>query len=121
MKAILFFGIIFFTIISCKSQVENGTISSVNKISEVDFLNENNVLLDVRTPEEFQKGNIPNSINLDYNSSEFDSLIKNLDPNKTYYVYCKSGNRSTKAVVKMKEFGFKNTINLKDGYSAYKE
>ena len=101
--------------------MENQEISSVNEIAQIDFADENKVLLDVRTPEEFQAGNIPNSINIDFNSGEFDAMIQDLDKNKTYYVYCKSGNRSTKASQKMQEAGFQHVVNLKDGYSAYQK
>src|SRR5690606_13222250 len=111
----------FFLFIACQPSTENVEISSVNDVSKIDFSDENNVLLDVRTPEEFQAGNIPNSVNIDFNSEEFDSLIQDLDREKTYYVYCHSGNRSTKACSKLEEAGFKNVVNLKDGYSEYKK
>ena len=116
---VLIIGI--FWMIGCQSKVETEGIDSVNEVSQIDFNNEDNVLLDVRTPEEFQAGNIPNAVNLDYNSTEFDSLIKDLDPNKTYYVYCQAGARSTKACSKLQAAGFKNIVNLEDGYTAYKK
>ncbi|MBA5629178.1 rhodanese-like domain-containing protein [Moheibacter sp. BDHS18] len=101
--------------------METQEISSVNEIAQIDFADENKVLLDVRTPEEFNAGNIPNSVNIDFNSDEFDAMIQDLDKEKTYYVYCKSGNRSTKASQKMQEAGFQHVVNLKDGYSAYQK
>ena len=68
-------------------------------------------LLDVRTPAEFQDGHFASAIN-------FDSV--NIDAGKTpdlpkdakIYVYCRSGNRSTAAVSKLKEAGFTNLIDL---------
>lgn len=121
MKTILLFTVFLLTFVSCEQKKDSGEISSVNDFSKIDFTDENNVLLDVRTPEEFQEGNIPNSVNIDFNSEEFDSLIQDLDREKTYYVYCKAGGRSTGACTKMQEAGFKNVVNLKDGYSAYKK
>lgn len=111
----------FFLFIACQPSTENVEISSVNDVSKIDFSDENNVLLDVRTPEEFQAGNIPNSVNIDFNSGEFDSLIQDLDPEKTYYVYCQAGGRSTKACAKLQDAGFKHVVNLEDGYKAYKK
>lgn len=108
-------------LISCQTKNESNGISSVNDVHKIDFTDENKVLLDVRTPEEFNEGNIPNSVNIDYNSDGFDSLIKDLDPEKTYYVYCQSGGRSAKACTKLQAAGFKNVVNLGDGYSAYKK
>ena len=108
-----------FLMVACQTNSDKEVIDSVNEVSQIDFNDPNNVLLDVRTAEEFQAGNIPNSVNIDFNSEEFDSLIKDLDPNKTYYVYCQGGVRSTKACSKLDEAGFKNVVNLKDGYKDY--
>ncbi len=108
-------------LVSCQPKNETGEIISVNDVSKIDFADEDNVLLDVRTPEEFNAGNIPNSVNIDYNSEEFDSLIQSLDPDKTYYVYCQAGGRSTKACSKLQDAGLKNVVNLSDGYKAYKK
>lgn len=121
MKNIVYITAFLMVLMSCQTKMETKEISSVNDVSQIDFADENNVLLDVRTPEEFNAGNIPNSVNLDFNSGEFDTMIQDLDKEKTYYVYCKSGNRSTQATVKMQDAGFKNVVNLKDGYSAYKK
>ncbi len=41
-------------------------------------------------------------------------LTKALDKNKTYYVYCRSGNRSTKASTLMSDLGFIKIYNVKD-------
>ena len=121
MKKLLYFTFMLMFLTSCETKTDSKEISSVNDLSQVDFADENNVLLDVRTPEEFQEGNIPNSVNYDYNSAEFESLIGDLDKEKTYYVYCKSGGRSAKASAKLQEAGFKRVVNLKDGYSSFKK
>lgn len=117
----IFLLIGIFLMVACQSKTETTSIDSVNDVAQIDFNDENNVLLDVRTAEEFQAGSIPNAVNIDYNSPEFDSLIKDLDPNKTYYVYCQGGVRSTKACTKLDEIGLKNVVNLKDGYKEYKK
>ena len=107
---------------SCKSSAENsGEIKSINEVANVDFTSGNNVLLDVRTPTEFEEGNLPNSVNIDFTAPDFESKVKELETSKTYYVYCKSGNRSTKAVNKMDKLGFKNIVHLNDGYKNYKK
>lgn len=119
MKSAFFITSFLMILMSCQSKNETNEIKSVNDVSKIDFADENNVLLDVRTPEEFNAGNIPNSVNLDYNSENFDSLIQDFDKNKTYYVYCQAGGRSTKACSKLQESGFTNVVNLEDGYAAY--
>lgn len=70
------------------------------------------VVLDVRTPSEFNVGHVKRSINLDFKSSEFKKEVSKLDKNKEYKLYCRSGNRSGKALKIMQEMGFKHLENL---------
>ncbi|WP_026711256.1 rhodanese-like domain-containing protein [Flavobacterium filum] len=86
-----------------------------------DALNdENAVILDVRTPEEFENGMIPNAINIDiYKGQGFIYLLEELDKSKTYYVYCHAGSRSAKACEVMQHLGFEKTFNLLGGISAW--
>jgi rhodanese-related sulfurtransferase len=80
------------------------------KISE----NKNAVILDVRTPGEFQGGKIPKAINMDITSPGFSNKISTLDKSKTYFVYCRSGNRSGKACTILSAKGFQ-VVNLDGG------
>ena len=73
------------------------------------------VVLDVRTPEEFVKGHLPNALNIDWNSASFDADIATLDKSKPVFVYCLSGPRSTAAAQKMRADGFKTVIELQGG------
>lgn len=82
---------------------------------------ENTVLLDVRTPGETAAGIIEGAIEMDYRASDFAQKISELDPNKTYLVYCASGGRSGNTCGKLNDMGFAKVYNLKGGYSAWKE
>lgn len=75
----------------------------------------NAVLLDVRTPSEFSSGHIDKAVNIDFQDSSFVSEIKKLDTTKTYFVYCRSGNRSGQAISIMKSNGIKNIYELSGG------
>lgn len=78
--------------------------------------NQDAVILDVRTEEEVASGKIPNSINIDiYKGQGFVYQVEELDKNKTYYVYCRSGARSAQACSIMNQLGFENTFNLIGG------
>lgn len=81
--------------------------------------NPNAVIIDVRTPAEYQSGHIPNALNIDISSAEFPEKIDELDRNKDYYVYCRSGGRSTTACQYMVSVGFKNVNNLFGGVLSY--
>ncbi len=77
-------------------------------------------ILDVRTLEEVEEGMIPNALHIDiYKGQEFLDEIGKLDKSKTYFVYCRSGNRSGQACSLMKNLGFENTHNLLGGFSQW--
>lgn len=79
---------------------------------------ENSVIIDVRTPEEFNDFRIPSSINIDFYDSEFFfNQVSSLDKTKNYFLYCKSGVRSNNSCKIMQELGFKNVYNLIGGIS----
>lgn len=73
------------------------------------------VVLDVRTPAEFAEGHLANSININFESGNFEEEISKLDKSKTYAVYCRSGNRSGQATAKMSKAGFTNIYDLDGG------
>lgn len=76
---------------------------------------QNVVVLDVRTPDEFSAGHLHNAINIDVESGTFSQKISTLDKNATYAVYCRSGRRSGIAVSQMKDAGFTSLFNLSGG------
>jgi phage shock protein E len=73
------------------------------------------IVLDVRTLAEFNAGHVAGSMLIDFREADFEENVKKLDKDKIYYVYCRSGNRSTQATTLMKNLGFKNIYNVKDG------
>lgn len=77
------------------------------------------VILDVRTPGEFNSGYIPGAINIDIYAADFQSRVQKLDKSKTYLVYCRSGARSSNAGNFMITNGFKQVHNLKGGMMAW--
>lgn len=79
------------------------------------------VLLDVRTPEEIAQGKIAGAAELDFRSPDFAAQVDKLDKNKTYLIYCRSGNRSGQACKMMADKGFTSLYNLAGGILAWKE
>ena len=75
----------------------------------------NAVIIDVRTAGEFAGGKLRGARNIDIMSSTFVSQIKNLPKDKTYLIYCRSGNRSGQAVKVMQDAGFTNVFNMNGG------
>ena len=127
MKNLIGFFLIAFLVIACKSKAPNpttgATYSNVNVEEAKVMISENSdlVILDVRTPGETAEGMIENAIEIDYKSSDFDSKIMELDKNKSYLVYCRSGGRSVSASEKMIAVGFTKVTNMEGGYMAWSE
>lgn len=81
---------------------------------------DNGVILDVRTEEEFGEGYIPNAINLNiFKGQAFVYELEGLDKSKNYYVYCRSGGRSGQACEIMNDMGFESAYNLMGGFSEW--
>tara|TARA_B100001113_G_C21073382_1_gene606554 strand:+ start:1130 stop:1453 length:324 start_codon:yes stop_codon:yes gene_type:complete len=71
------------------------------------------VLLDIRDPSEFEICQIDGSILTPL--SELEEHLPDFDQEKEYIVYCKLGDLSQAACIKMKQNGFKNVRYLRDG------
>lgn len=67
------------------------------------------LVVDVRSPSEFQQGSRPGSLNIPLN--EINARSRELDKNKTVVLCCASGSRSGIAVGILKKNGFRNVIN----------
>ncbi|MES2778677.1 MAG: rhodanese-like domain-containing protein [Bacteroidota bacterium] len=79
------------------------------------------VLLDVRTPGEWTKGQLKDARHLDIFSDNFESEINKLDTNITVYVYCASGGRSQEAAERMHKKGFQKVVDMDGGFMRWKE
>lgn len=95
--------------------------SDISPKQAADMIKEQSVvIIDVRTPEEFADGHIANSINIDFYESDFKKKAGLLDISKTYVIYCRSGRRSASAEKILKDMGFKNLYNVKEGIIGWK-
>lgn len=79
------------------------------------------VLIDVRTPEEYAEGHLPNAINIDVEDESFAGKVNEIKKNKNLYLYCRTGKRSARAVAIADTLGFKNIINLDGGFIGWEE
>lgn len=71
------------------------------------------IIVDVRTKDEFKGGHLKKADhNFDVTSGEFDKKVRNLDKNKVYFLYCRTGARSGRAVDIMKNNDFDNVYNV---------
>lgn len=63
------------------------------------------IVIDVRTPAEYDEAHIVGAVNIDVEGAGFGELIAELDVDEPYLVYCRSGNRSDVAAGQMADAG----------------
>ena len=79
------------------------------------------ILIDVRTPEEFAEGTLSNAINMDFLGADYWDKFEQLDRTLPTFVFCRSGRRSVRTVMFMKNGGFQEVYNLDGGLNALRE
>ncbi len=85
------------------------------QISEKDartHLKNGALLVDVRTPAEFNSGHLPDAVNVPLDQIEVTVPRRVKDKNQAILLHCQSGMRSGIAVKKLKSLGFANVFNL---------
>ncbi|WP_100333692.1 rhodanese-like domain-containing protein [Bacillus alkalisoli] len=110
-----------FLIIGCSANVnENAQEYSEVTIEEAYeiYKNKEMVILDVRTPQEYNEGHIPGSILIPL--QELESRLGELDKNEKYLIVCRSGNRSAQASELLVANGFKNISHMQGGMLEWK-
>lgn len=71
------------------------------------------IVIDVRTQKEYDDGHLALADrHHDLLNGDFEAQLDSLDKNQTYYLYCRSGNRSGKAAKLMTERGFEQVYNI---------
>jgi len=96
----------------------------VNAAKEFVAQNENAIIMDVRTPIEYEMSHITGSVNVNVQDESFENMVIALDPNKTYIVHCTKNpgdGRSSRALETLQSLGFKHLYSLEGGYVAWKD
>lgn len=87
---------------------------NIEEAHEMLLNNENVILLDVRSHQEYEEGHLPNAINVP--TYELYEKIENIikDKNSIIICYCTIGVRSKKAVKMLKKLGYLNIYHIDD-------
>lgn len=87
-----------------------------------DFIQEDCLLIDVRSAEEYLDGHIKASATIDLYSPEFESKFMFIHSDQKMALYCNTGKRSGQALhLLVEELGYQNVVHLKGGLSAWTE
>lgn len=117
-----FFLMVFF---ACSApQPESQAKISIADASELIADNKSVIVLDVRTPAEFETGHIQNAVNIDINSDDFAQRVALLDRDTTYVIHCAANvenGRTDKSITVMNELGFTDLLDLEGGIIAWQQ
>ena len=77
--------------------------------------NPNFIILDIRTPKEFEAGHIKGARNIDFYAKTFAQEFRSLDRQQTYLIYCRSGNRTRQLMQAVEKMHFKKVYHMRSG------
>lgn len=103
MKKIFLLLILCLIICGCSSIKEEKIALTSSELNNI-IKNEEYIIIDVRTKEEYEELHIKDAINIPYD--KIDENI-NIDKTKIIFVYCRSGNRSNIAYNTLINLGYK--------------
>lgn len=78
-------------------------------------------LIDMRTPVEFEAGHLEGARNIDFTHADIQKFIDELDRDKKYLLYCRTGNKSGQTLDIMKEKEFVEVYNMLGGINEWND
>jgi rhodanese-related sulfurtransferase len=100
-----------------KQQIEEVTPEQVR---EMQARGERVVYLDVREPNEWNLGRIPDAVHLPRGNLET-KVEGIIDRGQRVVIYCARGNRSALAALTMKQMGYENVASMARGFQGWAE
>jgi len=120
----IFLSLFFFLPSSLFAEVQEQVLQNINPQEAYQIILENKSnsdfqILDVRTLREYQAGHLKDSTLINFYDADFSEKLNQLDKNKTYLIYCRSGNRSGRTLSLAKRLGFKKVYNMLQGMNGW--
>ena len=114
MKKILPIFLAALLLAGCAAPAEEITYRQVNMDEAITMMEEGSgyIILDVRTPGEFEEKHIPGAINVANETIGTDEIPELPDKDQLILVYCRSGNRSKQASEKLVALGYTNIVEF---------
>lgn len=108
MKKLFIVFLTLFLLIGCSNDnSDNGLISYMDAKEKI--INENAILVDVRTEDEYNENHISGAVNIPLDSI---NEAVSLNQDTPIIVYCQSGNRSSQALIKLENLGYTDVYDL---------
>ena len=116
MKKYIFLLLLVFMLSGCNASPDsqNSGYRQITMDEAVTLMEEETdyIILDVRTPEEFKEGHIPDAVNVPNETIDEEEISELPDKEQMILVYCRSGNRSKQAAEKLAALGYTNIIEF---------
>ena len=93
---------------------ETNTYRQITMVEAVELMEkeENYLILDVRTQQEYAAGHIPGAIVIPNETIGTEEIAQLPDKDQLIMVYCRSGNRSKQASEKLVKLGYTNIVEF---------
>lgn len=114
MKKILGVLCSMFMLAGCGSASNDASYKQITQEEAASIMEsgENHIILDVRRPDEFAAGHIPNAINIANETIGTEEIPQLPEKDQLILVYCRSGNRSKQASEKLAALGYTNIMEF---------
>jgi len=90
----------------------HGQSSQISPEAALTYLRNGALVIDVRTPAEFNAGHLPNARNIPLDLIESGSPLPLKDKNQVLLLHCQGGMRSAKATKLLSGLGYANVFDL---------
>ncbi len=97
--------------------VEEGTFANVDVNEAKKLIEQGITVVDVRTPQEFAEGHIPNAKLIPL--QELETRLNEFSKDEKYLIVCRSGNRSAQASEILVQNGMKHIYNMSGGMNEW--
>ena len=115
MKRLVPFLFSFLLLAGCAAPAESeASYRQISTDGAIAMMEEENnyIILDVRTPEEFSDKHIPDAINIPNETIGTEEIPELPDKAQLILLYCRSGNRSKQASDKLANLGYTNIVEF---------
>ncbi|MFY0599164.1 MAG: rhodanese-like domain-containing protein [Cyclobacteriaceae bacterium] len=110
------YAVLVLLLVSCSNQPQKNEIIILNEAQELaKLVSEDVQIVDVRTASEYAAGHIANAQLITLQDEKFLKKMESLDKEQPLIVYCEVGGRSSRAIDKISNLGFKQIYNYKGG------
>lgn len=114
MKRIILIMLAVMLLAGCSAEVNELSYKQISTEAAIEMMADetNYIILDVRTPEEYDAGHIEDAINIPNETIGSNEIEELPDKDQLIMIYCRSGNRSKQVADKLVKLGYTNIVEF---------